>query len=104
MDADERQAVVAYVAVNPQAGDVMAETGGARKFRFKRPGTGKSGGYRIVFYYGGDDVPLFLLNVFTKGDRANLSKAECNEIRVILAKMAQVYREGVKALASLAVA
>ena len=47
--------------------------------------------------YGGDDVPLFLLNVFTKGDRANLSKAECNELRVILAKMAQVYREGVKA-------
>ena len=97
MDADERQAVVAYVAVNPQAGDMMAGTGGARKFRFKRPGTGKSGGYRIVFYYGGDDVPLFLLNVFTKGDRANLSKAERDELRVILAKMAQVYREGVKA-------
>ena len=97
MDAEERQAVVTYVSVNPQAGDMMAGTGGARKFRFKRPGTGKSGGYRVVFYYGGDDVPLFLLNVFTKGDRANLSKAECNELRVILAKMAQIYREGVKA-------
>ena len=76
---------------------MMAGTGGARKSRFKRPGTGKSGGYRIVFYYGGDDVPLFLLNVFTKGHRTNLSKVECNELRVILAKMAQVYREGVKA-------
>ena len=97
MDADERAAVITYVAVNPQAGDMMAGTGGARKFRFKRPGTGKSGGYRVVFYYDGDDVPLFLLNVFTKGDRANLSKAECNELRAILAKMAQTYREGVKA-------
>lgn len=97
MTADERQEVATFVSVNPQAGDMMAGTGGARKFRFKRPGTGKSSGYRVVFYYGGDDVPLFLLNVFTKGDRANLSKAECNELRTILAKMAQVYREGVKA-------
>ena len=40
MDADEREAVVLFLSANPQAGDVMAGTGGARKFRFKRPGTG----------------------------------------------------------------
>ena len=97
MSTEEREGVVTFLSANRQAGDMMAGTGGARKVRFKRPGTGKSGGYRIVFYYGGDDVPLFLLNVFTKGDRANLSKAECNQLRGILAKMAQTYREGVKA-------
>ena len=53
MDAEERQAIVTFVSVNPQAGDLMAGTGGARKLRFKRPGTGKSSGYRVVFYYGG---------------------------------------------------
>lgn len=94
MDADEREAVVLFLAVNPRAGDVMAGTGGARKLRFKRPGMGKSGGYRVVFYYGGDDVPLFLLNVFTKGDRANLSKADQNMLRTILSKMADTYRKG----------
>ena len=57
-------------------------------------GTGKSGGYRVVFYYAGQDVPIFLLDVFTKGDRANLSKAEQNELRVILGKMADAYRKG----------
>jgi len=36
-------------------------------------------------------VPLFLLNVFTKGDRANLSKAEQNALRSILARMVEVY-------------
>ena len=35
---------------------MMAGTGGARKFRFKRPCIGKSGGYRVVFYYAGDVV------------------------------------------------
>ena len=53
MDAEERESVVTHVAANPQGGDMMVGTGGARKFRFRRPGTGKSGGYRIVFYYGG---------------------------------------------------
>ena len=93
----ERAAIVTFVSVNPQAGDMMAGTGGARKFRFRRPGTGKSGGYRIVFYHGGDDVPLFLLNVFAKGERANLSQAERNELRVILGNMAQIYRRGITA-------
>lgn len=94
MDADEREAVVLFLSVNPQAGDVMAGTGGARKFRFKRPGTGKRGGYRIVFYHAGQDIPLFLLNVFTKGDRANLSDAEQNKLRAILSVMADTYRKG----------
>lgn len=94
MEAGEREAVVSYLSVNPQAGDLMAGTGGARKCRFKRPGTGKSGGYRIVFYYAGQDVPLFLLNVFTKGDRANLSKADQNTLHGILSKIAEAFRKG----------
>jgi hypothetical protein len=94
MDAEEREAVVLSLSVNPFAGDMMAGTGGARKFRFKRPGTGKSGGYRIIFYDAGEDVPLFLLNVFTKGDRANLSKAEQNTLRAILSRMGETYRKG----------
>ena len=94
MDAHERSALVSLLAESPDAGDIMAGTGGARKLRFKRPGTGKSGGYRIIFYYAGLDVPIFLLNVFTKGERANLSKAEQNALRVILGGIAEQYRKG----------
>ena len=94
MGQDEREAVVTFVASNPQAGDVMVGTGGARKLRFRRPGTGKSGGYRVIFFYGGGDVPLFLLNVFAKGDRANLSMAERNELRSVLGDLAESYRRG----------
>ena len=96
LTAEMRIQVVTFLAYHPEAGDVMVGTGGARKFRFARPGAGKSGGYRIVFYYGGADVPLFLLTVFAKGDRANLSMAERNELKAILSKIAQRYREGVK--------
>lgn len=91
MSADEREALVVYLAVNPLAGDIMAGTGGARKLRFKRPGMGKRGGYRIIFYFAGEQAPIFLLNVFIKGDRSNLSKDEQNTLRSILSKMSEAY-------------
>ena len=96
----ERKAVVDTLAANPTAGDLIPGTGGARKLRFGGRGKGKSGGYRVIFYYGGYyggvDVPLFLLNVFAKGDRVDLSQAERNALREELAGLAADYRKGVR--------
>lgn len=80
MGEEEREALVGIIANNPTAGDLMQGTGGCRKLRFKKPGTGKSGGYRIITYFGGDDIPVFLLTVFGKNERANLNKAERNAL------------------------
>ena len=44
-------------------------------------GKGKSGGYRIVWYFGGGDIPVFLLTVFGKGEKANLTQGERNALR-----------------------
>jgi hypothetical protein len=93
---DEKQTIVDYIAANPKAGDLIVGSGGARKIRFAAPGRGKSGGYRVVTYFGGHDLPVFLLNVFKKGDRVNLSKAEINELREELSHLAHEYREGVR--------
>ena len=43
-------------------------------------GKGKSGGYRIVTFYEDADMPVFLLDVYSKDSQANLSKAERNEL------------------------
>jgi hypothetical protein len=94
--ADERRAIVDSIAANPTVGELLVGSGGARKIRFAAPGRGKSGGYRVITYYGGADLPVFLLNVFKKGDRINLSKAEINELRAELSSLAQEYREGVR--------
>jgi len=80
MDDEERSAVVDLVAADPEAGAIMPGCGGARKLRFRKPGTGKSGGYRIITYYAGADMPAFLLTVFGKGERDNLTKAERNAL------------------------
>lgn len=90
---EDRAAVVAAIAANPQAGDMMQGTGGARKLRFAYPGRGKSGSYRTIHYYAGEDVPVFLLAVIQKGERDNLSDAEKNELRKELAGIAAAYRQ-----------
>jgi hypothetical protein len=54
----------------------MPRCGGARKLRVAKPGAGKSGGYRIITYYAGEGVPVFLLTVFGKHEKVNLSEKE----------------------------
>ncbi|MCA6112506.1 type II toxin-antitoxin system RelE/ParE family toxin [Bradyrhizobium cenepequi] len=73
----------------------MEGTGGCRKVRFAGRGKGKSGGYRTVHYLAGDDVPVLLLALINKGERANLSKAERNALRIELEGYAVDYRKGV---------
>ena len=93
---EERTRIIDILKVNPQTGVVIPSTGGARKIRFAGRGKGKSGGYRVITYYGGDDVPLFLLNVFAKGDKVDLSMSERKQLRIELAGLAEEYRRGVK--------
>jgi hypothetical protein len=72
-------------------------TGGARKARFAGRGKGKSGGYRVVSYYAADDVPVLLLALINKGERADLSPAERNTLREELQGFADDYRARIKA-------
>ncbi len=59
-------------------------------------GKGKSGGYRVITHYGGDDIPVFLRILLSKGERVTLSKNERNELRKHLAGLADDYRASVK--------
>jgi hypothetical protein len=90
---DEREAIVSYVAANPDAGDVMPGTGGARKVRFAGRGKGKSGGYRVITFYAAYDIPVFLLDVYSKDAQANLSQAQRNELRKTLTALPRAWRE-----------
>lgn len=80
MTAEEMASVVNVIAANPLVGEIMPGCGGARKLRVAKPGKGKSGGYRVITYYAGTDLPAFLLTVFGKGEKAALTKAERNAL------------------------
>ena len=72
-DAD-RVNVVNTVAENPEAGVSLG--GGIRKMRVSHSGRGKRSGARVVFLFSGEDIPVFLLTVFPKSKKANLSVRE----------------------------
>jgi hypothetical protein len=96
LTGEERAKIISLLATDPLVGVMIPGTGGARKIRFAGRGKGKSGGYRIITFYGGKDVPLFLLNVFAKGDKVDLSAAERKQLRTELAGLAVEYRQGVR--------
>ena len=90
---DEREAIVDFIAENPMAGAEIPGTGGARKVRFAARSKGKSGGVRVITFYSGQDIPVFLLNVFAKGDKINLTQAEKNLLKKVLGQLAAAYRK-----------
>lgn len=100
LSQDEIDLILETLADNPLAGDIISQTGGARKLRHAGQGGGKSGGYRTIHYFGGLNVPVFLLTVYGKGDKANLTKAERNELAKILPQLADHYRATAKAEAA----
>ncbi len=89
---DELQEIISTIAFDPEAGAIMPQTGGARKVRHARKGQGKSGGYRTIHYFGGGDIPVFMLAIYGKNDKANLTQAERNELARILPSLADAYR------------
>jgi hypothetical protein len=90
----ELEGIATWIAENPLSGDLIPGAGGARKLRFARAGSGKSGGYRTIHYFGGDDIPVFCLALVSKGQRTDLSQAERNELAKLLPRIAQAYRDG----------
>jgi hypothetical protein len=77
---DEKSGIVDALARKPKSGVLIAGTGGIRKLRWVRPGTGKSSGVRVIYYYHNQSMPLFLLTFFAKGEKSNLTKSERNEL------------------------
>ena len=68
------------MAARPKAGDLDEGTGGVRKLRWGLGAQGKSGGVRVIYYAHSEEMPLYLLTLFAKNERANISKAQRNEL------------------------
>jgi hypothetical protein len=89
LDEDAREGIKVEIATDPECGVVMRGTGGVRKFRFAVGNRGQSAGVRVVYYFCNERMPAFLLTVFAKNEKDNLSKEERNN----LAKLVNVLRE-----------
>lgn len=73
---DERLEFVYWIAANPFAGDVIPSAEGARKVRWSRPGSGKSGGARVIYFNLTEESVVLLVAVYVKADRSNMTSSE----------------------------
>jgi len=80
-DEEERGEFAAFIALNPEAGAVIRGSGGVRKVRWGREGTGKSSGVRIVYLARNERGEIYLLTLYAKSETASISAATLKEIR-----------------------
>ncbi len=71
------------LTIHPEMGALLVAGGGLRKVRWTRPGKGKSGGVRIIYYWQSSANQILMLFAFTKGERADLTSAQLKMLRQI---------------------
>jgi hypothetical protein len=99
MSEDEIDSLVTYLSENPTAGDEISGTGGCRKLRFAGRVKGKRGGYRTITFYTGKMMPVFLITVFGKGEKTDLSQGERNDLRKLTKAIVSEYSAKVTTVA-----
>jgi hypothetical protein len=80
-DEGERADFAAFIALNPEAGAVIRGSGGVRKVRCAREGTGKSGGVRVIYLTRNASGEVYLLTLYAKSESENISLITLKEIR-----------------------
>lgn len=93
LSVEERRDILSYLAMHPKAGDLLEGTGGIRKLRWSRGSRGKSGGVRIIYYFHSETMPLYLLTLFGKNERANLSKEERNTLAGLVGILVSAWQQ-----------
>jgi hypothetical protein len=90
---EERHTLIDHLAENPLAGDEMPGTGGVRKLRFAALGRGKRGGARVIYFYGGEDIPIYALLAYAKSTRTDLNPVERRAVAGIVAAIKRARKE-----------
>jgi mRNA-degrading endonuclease RelE of RelBE toxin-antitoxin system len=84
---EEYRGLQSYLIAHPDAGPVIKASGGVRKIRWRSGGKGKSGGIRIIYYWAKAANQVFLLTMYRKGEKEDLSSADLEKIVRLLAEL-----------------
>ncbi|MEX0958781.1 MAG: type II toxin-antitoxin system RelE/ParE family toxin [Burkholderiales bacterium] len=87
LDDDEYAELQQYLIQNPETGEIVPGTGGVRKMRWARPGTGKRGGLRVVYYLRRRPNEFWMLTLYAKAKNDNVPAH-------VLKQLLEVFRNG----------
>jgi hypothetical protein len=83
---DEYSALQQHLVTMPNAGDVIAGTGGLRKIRWTIAGKGKRGGTRVIYYHVVAQAQIRMILIYRKGIKDDLTPKEMTVLRKINAE------------------
>jgi len=89
----EREALILMLEHDPSAGDLIPGAGGARKLRLAREGGGRSGGYRVITYFGGGAMPVYLIDVYAKNVKTDLSADERKRVKALCKELLKIHKD-----------
>jgi len=81
---EERGTFCAWMATNPEVGDVIPGSGGCRKVRWSRTGSGKRGGVRVIYFTKLSKGEIWLLVIYSKAVKENIPSHILKSIREVL--------------------
>lgn len=87
LDDDEYAKMQTELARRPDVGDLIRNGGGIRKLRWKRAGTGKSGGIRVIYYWLTEDSQILMLVAYPKSVKDNLTDKETAILRNLIKEL-----------------
>ncbi|HXP05684.1 MAG TPA: type II toxin-antitoxin system RelE/ParE family toxin [Stellaceae bacterium] len=90
---EERSTFIDFIARNPEAGDLIPDTGGVRKVRWGRQGSGKRGGVRVIYFLHDAGVPLYLLTIYAKAQHDDISPGAKRALQAFAARLKRARAE-----------
>src|SRR5476651_636018 len=66
--------------LRPEQGPVITGTGGARKIRWARAGSGKRGGVRVIYYWAPNEAAFYMLLAYAKNEQGDLTPTQAKAL------------------------
>ena len=89
---EDKENLISYLSEHPNAGDVIQGSGGIRKLRWAKDNKGKSGGFRVIYYFHNESMPLYLLAIFSKNEKINISAEEKHSLSKAVKELVAYWR------------
>lgn len=92
LSSTERNELISYLSLHPKEGVVIEGSGGIRKLRWARGASGKSGDVRVIYYYYNDSMLLYLIALFAKNEKTNISTQEKTMLKKLTKQLVDLWR------------
>lgn len=93
LSTEEKDNLISYLSEQPKAGDLIQGAGGIRKLRWAKGAKGKSSGVRVIYFFHSEIMPLYLLAVFGKNEKANITAEEKSHLSKAVKELVAYWRQ-----------